>query len=34
LRRQCGGPVAAVATADQLHARIDQIREWAARKTS
>jgi superfamily II DNA or RNA helicase len=34
LRKQCGGPAAAVATADQLHARIDQIREWAARKTS
>ena len=34
LRKECGGPAAAVATADQLHARIDQIREWAARKTS
>jgi superfamily II DNA or RNA helicase len=34
LRKQCGGPAAAVATADQLHARIDQLREWAARKTS
>ena len=34
LRKQCGGPAAAVATADQLHARIDQIREWAARKSS
>jgi hypothetical protein len=34
LRKQCGGPAAAVATAEQLHGRIDQIREWAARKTS
>ena len=34
LRKECGGPAAAVATADQLHARIDRIREWAARKTS
>jgi superfamily II DNA or RNA helicase len=34
LRRECGGPAAAVATADQLAKRIDRIREWAARKTS
>ncbi|MDI6910862.1 DEAD/DEAH box helicase [Nocardioides sp.] len=34
LRKECGGPAAAVATADQLHARIDRLREWAARKTS
>lgn len=34
LRRECGGPAAAVATADQLMQRIDRIREWAARKTS
>jgi superfamily II DNA or RNA helicase len=34
LRKQCGGPAAAVATAEQLHARIDQIRDWAARKSS
>jgi superfamily II DNA or RNA helicase len=34
LRKQCGGPAAAVATAEQLHARIDEIRAWAARKTS
>jgi superfamily II DNA or RNA helicase len=34
LRKQCGGPAAAVATAEQLHARIDQLREWAARKSS
>ena len=34
LRQECGGPAAAVAPADQLHARIDRLREWAARKTS
>jgi len=34
LRRECGGPAAAVATADQLRARIDRIRDWAARRTS
>ena len=34
LRKECGGPAAAVATADQLHERIDRLREWAARKTS
>jgi superfamily II DNA or RNA helicase len=34
LRKDCGGPAAAVATADQLHARIDRLREWALRKTS
>jgi hypothetical protein len=34
LRRECGGPAAAVATADQLHNRIDRIREWALRKSS
>ncbi len=34
LRKQCGGPAAAVATAEQLHARIDAVREWAIRKTS
>jgi len=34
LRRECGGPAAAVATADQLTKRIDRLREWAARKTS
>ena len=32
LRRECGGPAAAVATIDQLHARIQRLREWAARK--
>ena len=34
LRKECGGPAAAVATAEQLHARIDRLREWALRKTS
>jgi superfamily II DNA or RNA helicase len=34
LRRDCGGPAAAVASAAQLQARIDKLREWAARKTS
>ena len=34
LRKECGGPAAAVATPEQLHARIDRIREWATRKTS
>ncbi|MGH3361935.1 MAG: DEAD/DEAH box helicase, partial [Nocardioides sp.] len=34
LRKECGGPAAAIASADQLHARITRLREWAARKTS
>ncbi|HSE54506.1 MAG TPA: DEAD/DEAH box helicase [Nocardioidaceae bacterium] len=34
LRRECGGPAAAVATAEQLSSRIDRIREWAARRSS
>jgi superfamily II DNA or RNA helicase len=34
LRKECGGPAAAVATAEQLHARIDRIREWALRRSS
>jgi superfamily II DNA or RNA helicase len=34
LRRACGGPPAAVATADELRARIDTLRAWAARRTS
>jgi superfamily II DNA or RNA helicase len=34
LRRDCGGPAAAIATAEQLRARIDKVREWATRKTS
>jgi hypothetical protein len=32
LRRDCGGPPAAVATAGQLTERIDRIRDWAARR--
>jgi superfamily II DNA or RNA helicase len=31
LRKECGGPPAAVATAEQLHARVDKLREWAAK---
>ncbi|MGH3354100.1 MAG: DEAD/DEAH box helicase [Nocardioides sp.] len=31
LRKECGGPPAAVANADQLRARIDALRDWAAR---
>ncbi len=34
LRKECGGPAAAVATADQLRKRIDTIRDWAVRRTS
>jgi len=35
LRKECGGPAAAVAGADVLRKRIDRLREWAAtRKTS
>ena len=34
LRKECGGPAAAVATAEQLHARINAVRDWAVRKTS
>src|SRR4051812_23442141 len=34
LRQECGGPPAAVATADQLRSRIDRIRGWAARRRS
>ena len=33
LRQKCGGPAAAVATADQLQARIDLVRAWATRAT-
>jgi type I site-specific restriction endonuclease len=33
LRKECGGPAAAIATADQLRARIDKLRDWAARKS-
>ncbi|MBO0841908.1 MAG: DEAD/DEAH box helicase [Nocardioides sp.] len=31
LRKECGGPPAAVASADQLRNRIDTLRDWAAR---
>lgn len=34
LRKSCGGPSAAVATAEQLHARIETIRDWAVKKSS
>jgi len=34
LRAECGGPAAAAATAEQLSARIEAVRAWAARKTS
>lgn len=34
LRKECGGPAAAVANAEQLQKRIDRVREWAMRKTS
>ncbi len=34
LRKECGGPAAAVANADQLHQRIDRVREWAVTKSS
>lgn len=34
LRKECGGPAAATATAEQLHTRIDRIREWAARPST
>ena len=33
LRKQCGGPPAAVANADQLMARINAVREWAVKKS-
>ncbi|MCM3516214.1 DEAD/DEAH box helicase [Nocardioides sp. P86] len=33
LRKECGGPAAAIANAEQLRARIDRIRDWAARKS-
>jgi superfamily II DNA or RNA helicase len=33
LRRECGGPPAAVATAEQLQDRIDRLRDWAARRS-
>ncbi len=34
LRKECGGPAAAVANTEQLRARINALRDWATRKTS
>ena len=34
LRKECGGPPAAVANAEQLGERINRIREWAMKQTS
>ncbi len=34
LRKACGGPAAAVATAGELHARVDKLREWAIKPTA
>ncbi len=34
LRKECGGPPAAVASAEQLHERINRVREWAATRKS
>ncbi|WP_240340956.1 DEAD/DEAH box helicase [Nocardioides sp. SYSU D00038] len=34
LRKECGGPAAAVANAEQLQARIDRVRDWAVRRSS
>ena len=34
LRKECGGPAAAIANAEQLLARIDRVREWATRQSS
>ena len=34
LRKDCGGPAAAIANAEQLRTRIDRVRDWAARRTS
>ena len=33
LRKECGGPAAAIANAEQLRARIDRVREWATRRS-
>jgi hypothetical protein len=33
LRKELGGPAAAIANAEQLHARINRLREWAAKPT-
>ncbi|CAN5519550.1 DEAD/DEAH box helicase [soil metagenome] len=34
LRKDCGGPAAAIATGEQLQSRIDRIRDWAAKRRS
>jgi superfamily II DNA or RNA helicase len=34
LRKELGGPAAAIANAEQLHARINRIREWASRSSA
>jgi superfamily II DNA or RNA helicase len=34
LRKECGGPSASLATAEELQTRISRIREWAARRRS
>ncbi len=34
LRKECGGPASAIATAEQLRGRIDRIRAWAAERRS
>ena len=33
LRKELGGPAAAIANSEQLHARINRLREWASRPT-
>lgn len=34
LRKECGGPAAAVASAEQLNTRIEAVRDWAVRRSS
>ena len=34
LRKECGGPATAAASARQLQERIDRLREWAARPSA
>lgn len=34
LRKECGGPAAAIANAEQLRARIDRVRQWASERRS
>ena len=33
LRKECGGPAAAIANAEQLRARVDRVRDWAAQRS-